>query len=145
VQNFNADFYELHQFLGGYFHQFWKESYNWHGEKPNFEAVVKFYKSSDAPESVAETTEELRHFLSLNLSEKEIHDLFVKKNGIWYVPSSRNMNYRQWLEAILGILEEENITKTSMKRRDDVSFIPIVARNGEVIIEQPLRRYNVQN
>jgi hypothetical protein len=120
MEDFDKDFYELGQFLGGYFHQFWKEALDWQGERPNFEAVVNFYKSNESSENIYKTTEELRKFISLSLGEDTIRKLFVR-NGIWYGPQYQNMNYRQWLEAILNILEERKTSSSFLKFKDIVS------------------------
>lgn len=76
MQDFRSRFYELYQFLGGYFHQFWSEVLDWRGEKPNFEAIVNFYKFSDSLEGISKTTKELEDFLALNLSEKKSRIFF---------------------------------------------------------------------
>ena len=133
MQDFKGRFYELYQFLGGYFHQFWSEVLEWKGEKPNFEAIVNLYKSSDSPEGIFKTTKELEDFLALNLSEKKISDIFLKC-GIWYGPGHQNMNYRQWLEAILEILKQEKTPKSSVRFRN-VSITPV--ENELVVQERP--------
>jgi hypothetical protein len=105
-QEFDNQFYELRQVLGGYFHQFWEEAIDWNGENPNFKALIRFYKTTNSIKGIEQTAEDLRKFLSLELDEKSIHSLFIRA-GIWYNPDHENMNYRQWLEAILCLLKEE--------------------------------------
>ena len=113
-ENFSDKFYELDQFLGCYFHQFWKEALDWQGEKPSFESVVRYYKINEPLESVSKATEMLQDFLALNLSEEEIRKLFVR-TGIWYGPSYQGMNYRQWLEPVLDILKDGKTPKSTLK------------------------------
>ena len=116
-QNFAKDFYELDQFLGCYFDQFWKESFDWKGEKPNFESVVRYYKVVNEPSgTVSKATQMLQDFLELGLSEEQIRKLFIR-TGIWYGPSYQNMSYREWLEAILTLLREEKTKGVSIVRR----------------------------
>jgi uncharacterized protein (UPF0276 family) len=119
MENFENAFHNLKQFLGGYFHQFWKEALEWQGKHPNFEDVVEFYKSNDSFENVSETAEELRKFIALNLSEENMRKLFVR-HGIWYGPQYQNMTYRQWLEAILTILEQKKVSSSFLRFKNAV-------------------------
>lgn len=100
-------FPKLRNLLGGYFHQNWKYDYNWQGNQPNFEEVVRFYKTVNPVMTVSEAANDLHKFLNLQISESDLGDFF-QGTGICYNPIARKMTYRDWLERILIILEDSS-------------------------------------
>ena len=100
------NYYFLYQFLGGYFHQDWKDDYDWKGKEPLFEDVVHHYKTEDSKEGVVETINQLTEFLNSDLSDEEIHRIVEEDFSSWYTPRSRGMNKRKFLEKVLEILKE---------------------------------------
>ena len=106
MRNYQENYPALYQFLGAYFNQDWKDFYDWQGETPNFEAVVCYYKSTDPPTTVARVIKELQIFLEQPLSDKELEGIVDREFLAEYTPRSRGLTKRQWLEAMLPILQE---------------------------------------
>jgi hypothetical protein len=106
MKSYTDQFPALYQFLGGYFNQDWKEFYDWQDETPNFEAVVRYYKSVTSPTVIAQVLQELQEFLGLPLSDEELEEIVNQEFLAWYTPRSRGLTKRQWLEAMLPILQE---------------------------------------
>lgn len=107
TQTFRERYYDLEQFFSGFFHQDWKESYDWRGEAPSFEAVVRHFKSAATPEELRRTVEQLRRFLSLPLSDQEIADTFDEIH-LAFNPRARGLTERRWLEALLRVLTDDS-------------------------------------
>jgi hypothetical protein len=112
MQDFRQRFYDLEQFLSGFFHQDWKEVYDWQGETPSFEGAVRHFKSIATPAELQRATEQLRQFLSLPLSDQEIAETFDQIH-LAYNPRARGLNERGWLEAILKILTDDSASTPS--------------------------------
>ena len=106
MRNYKENYPALYQFLGACFNQDWKDFYDWQGEMPNFEAVVRYYKSIVSPKRVVQVIKELQKFLEQPLSDKEFEEIVNHEFLAWYTPRSRGLTKRQWLEAILPILQE---------------------------------------
>lgn len=107
MQDFRRRYYDLEQFLSGFFHQDWKEVYDWQGETPSFEGVVRHFKSVAKPDELRRTAEQLRQFLSLALSDGEIAETFDQIH-LAYNARARGGTERGWLEAILKILTDDS-------------------------------------
>ncbi len=106
IITYDSRFPELGQFLGGFFHQDWKDVLDWQEQQPNFEEVVRFYKTQALPTEVVNATEQLRQFLKLPMGEQEFNEVVTYEFGGSYTPRSRGLTKRQWLEAVLKVLEE---------------------------------------
>ena len=96
---------KLYQFLGSYFHQDWKDDYDWQGETPDFEAVIHHYKMTNPRATVTQAAGELEQLLALPLDEDQLDDA-AQRLGSVYNPRARGLTGRQWLERILHILHE---------------------------------------
>lgn len=117
MKTYREKYSELYQFLGGYFHPDWKECFDWKGQSPMFELVVRHYKAEeDSSMGIAKTTAELEEFLSLPLSDRELEQIVDDEFTAWYTPRSRGMSKRQFLEKILAILKEPIETISPIKR-----------------------------
>jgi len=108
MNNYSKEFHNLDQFFSGYFHQNWKDDYDWSGKESLFENVVRHYKTEDTAEGVKKTIAELTAFLNSELTDEEIHKIVEEDFSSWYTPRSRGMNKRQFLEKVLEILKEPN-------------------------------------
>lgn len=108
-------FYELGQFLGGFFHQDWAVVFDWKGQEPNFETIVRSYSATDTARSVNKVKEELKHLLTLRLTDSQLENLICNEFGVAYNPARRGTTYRQWLERIMEILEEPSNSKNAME------------------------------
>lgn len=96
----------LEQFLSGYFYHGWQESYDWQDQAPNFEAVVYFFKFSTVPSEITQVIKELQQFLALPLSDEQLVEIVNYEFAVSYTPRSRGLTKRQWLEAMVPILQE---------------------------------------
>jgi CdiI immunity protein len=112
MDDFRQRFRALEQFLSGYFHQDWKDDYDWRGETPNTEEVARFFKSQNPPADVARTAEELRRFLSLD--DQEIRDALDRIN-LAYNPRARGLTERRWLETLLRILTDHTEPASTLR------------------------------
>ena len=99
-------FYELGQFLGGYFHQDWGVVHDWKEQEPNFEALVRSYTASDNARNVGEVVRQLKQFLALPLTDGQLKKIVSQEFYVDYNPVGRGSTLRQWLERILEILQE---------------------------------------
>jgi hypothetical protein len=113
--NNKKKFYELGQFLGGFFHQDWAVVFNWKGQEPNFEAIVRSYVATDTAQSVNKVKEELKQLLALHLTDNQLENLVSDEFGVAYSPTRRGTTFRQWLEQILEILQEPSNPKNAME------------------------------
>lgn len=109
--DYNKTFAELDQFLSGYFHQDWKDDYDWENQESLFESVVRHYKTEDTAEGIDRTTVELKAFLDLPISNEQLHKIVEEDFSSWYTPHSRGMNKRRFLEKILETLEQNDNEK----------------------------------
>lgn len=106
MKNYKERFPNLYQLLSGYFHQDWVHVFDWKGQTPSYEAVVRYYKSSNPSSVVEKDTEELEEFLSLGLDEDAIYEAIRHEWQIAFRPAYINLTYKKWLENTLGILKE---------------------------------------
>lgn len=115
MKDYSKDYHEVDQFFSGYFHQDWKDDYEWNDREPSFEDVTRHYKTEDTKEGIEKTIAELTAFLNLGLTDAEIHRIVEEDFSSWYTPRSRGMNKRQFLEKVLEILKVPN-NEQSLKR-----------------------------
>lgn len=116
TKDYSKLFPELDQFFSGYFHQDWKDDYDWGSQEHLFEQVVRHYKTEDSQAGISKTVEELTLFLELNLTDEKIHRIVEEEFSSWYTPRSRGMNKRQFLEKVLEVLKEPIETAQTLKR-----------------------------
>jgi hypothetical protein len=95
---------ELGQFFGAYFHQDW--SYEQRLVGGSFEDVVRYFQTVNPVDVVNQATRELEEFIGLDLPEDELHDIVVHDLGANVRAAGMGLTYRQWLEAVLGILKQ---------------------------------------
>lgn len=112
MDDFRQRFRALDQFLSGYFHQDWKDDYDWQGAVPNTEEVARFFKSQNPPADVARTAEELRRFLALG--DEEVRDA-LDRISLAYNPRARGLSHRQWLENLLRVLTDPDEPPSALR------------------------------
>ena len=117
MKTYEEKFPELYQYLGGLFHQDWFHVFDWKGQKPDFEGVIKYFKIRNWKYYEKQELKELKMFLELNLSDVEIENIMRKEFNLGIRPAYWNLTHKKWLERILEILEEP-IEKTKQE------FIP---------------------
>lgn len=105
MTEYQGKYYDLYQFFGGYFHQDWQELYDWKGDEPDTEKVVRNYKFETIEKNLKKIISEMESLLSLNLSEKELRNVLMQFSSCHYAPATHG-SYRNWLETILKILKE---------------------------------------
>jgi hypothetical protein len=105
VEAYKERFYELYQFLAGYFHQDWLHVYDWEDSAPGYEAIVRHFKALNAG-AVGPVAHELEELLKQKLSDDELEEVVAYDLGSAYYPLGSGQSYRQWLEAVLVILKE---------------------------------------
>jgi hypothetical protein len=103
--NYEESFPELADFLNCSFHQDGLAVLDWQGREPNDRDATQFYKTLCKPEDIAKITEELRKFLRLPLTDKEIHKA-IWSLGIFHNPTYSGVTFRAWLEEILEVFED---------------------------------------
>ena len=103
--SYRFKFPELYQFFGGYFYQGWANDYRWESAKPNFSAVVRHFKAVNPPSTATRVRIETEELLNSAYEETELGAILSELGSNFY-PSAEQINYRQWLEQILVILDE---------------------------------------
>jgi hypothetical protein len=106
MSSYKKKFPELYQYLGGLFHQDWKDVFDWKEQKPHFEGVINYFKITNSKCYENEEMKELKMFLALNLSDAEIESIMRKEFNLGIRPAYWNLTHKEWLELILKILEE---------------------------------------
>jgi CdiI immunity protein len=104
MNNYEDKFPELYQYLGGLFHQDWKDVFDWNNEKPSFEGVVRYFKVLNQECYKQDESASLKKFLLLNLSSDDVENILRKWN-IAFRPAYINLTHKEWLERVLEILE----------------------------------------
>ncbi|MDQ3747874.1 MAG: contact-dependent growth inhibition system immunity protein [Acidobacteriota bacterium] len=114
--NFEKEFYELDQLLGGYFHQSWQSAFFWGKEarEPKWEVAIRQYLFEDSEEGIRKTRKQLETLLSLNLSEDELEKIIDNATGSGYKPLH---THRAFLNRILEILKEPRPKKELLVRK----------------------------
>ena len=88
-----SDYPALENFLAAYFHQ------DWALEQPTPEAVVDYFRDSEAPEQVAATRDELARLLARDLDDAALGDV-ARELGCEYDPTRDGGSWRGWLESV---------------------------------------------
>lgn len=114
MKDYKQKYYNLYQFLGGYFHQDWRYDYDLEGGKPEIESVVRHYKSEAGENTLEKVVSEMESLLSENLSEKELDNATDELGSYHYAPATHG-TYKKFLEKILEVLKEPNNAK-ALKR-----------------------------
>ena len=124
MEDYRQKYYNLYQFLGGYFHQDWQYDYDWKGEQPDTEKVVRHYKSIAGKNTLEKVASEMKSLLSENLSETELRNVLIELNSAHRAPATHK-TYRKWLERILEILEEpmeKTKSELTLQRNPDAGW-----------------------
>lgn len=92
--------------LWAYLERGWEAEYDWRGQKPTFEAVVRHFKAVSPPAFVGRAIAETRCLLAQPLSERLLSEIVQRDFCVAYDPHVEGLTYRQWLEAVVAVLEE---------------------------------------
>ena len=87
-------FPNLTQFFSSYFHQ------DWPLEAETASDVVNNYRSSEPPESIEATSQELSKLLEMPIAEPDLETFILDELGCYYDPKSENQTVREWLESV---------------------------------------------
>ena len=106
MESYQKKYYDLYQFLGGYFHQDWSHCYEWNDQGPDWKVPVLQFKKDALPDELAIAIKELESLLAEQLTEPELEDALDELGSFVYVPALGYKAYRAWAEDILKILKE---------------------------------------
>lgn len=109
-------YYELGQFFGGYFHQHWKELYDWEGKEPTFEPIVHLCIHESSGDELRKTIEQLEQLISQRLDEQELRQVVTRTLGANIYAQGMGMTYQRWLEEVLEILKTGHVPEKLLKR-----------------------------
>ncbi|MFS8119049.1 MAG: contact-dependent growth inhibition system immunity protein [Microcoleus sp.] len=84
----------LTQFFSSYFHQ------DWPLEADTPSDVISNYLSSEPPESIEATSEELSKLLEMPIAPADLETFILDELGCYYDPTSENQTVREWLELV---------------------------------------------
>ncbi|MEG4322538.1 MULTISPECIES: contact-dependent growth inhibition system immunity protein [unclassified Microcoleus] len=87
-------FPHLTQFLSSYFHQ------DWPLEADTPSEVVNNYLSSEPPESIEATSQELSRLLEMPIAPADLETFLLDELGCYYDPQSDNQTVREWLQSV---------------------------------------------
>lgn len=85
---------QLPHLAGAYFHQ------DYDLESESADSVIDSFIRDEGEESAAELVSEIDGLLASDLSERELHDLWVVTWGASYDPHDGRLDMRAWLTAI---------------------------------------------
>lgn len=88
-----SEFPHLQNFLAAYFHQ------DWQAEHATADAVVAFYRDSEAPAQVDATRRELGHLLARDDDDATLGDA-ARALGCEYDPTRDGGRWRDWLQQV---------------------------------------------
>jgi hypothetical protein len=110
MEELTKRFAALENFLGCYFHEDWDLVTNWQGNTPNFEEVVRFFKSNNikCPERVERVINEMNELLAL--ADEDTLEKFADSSSVAVYMPAYGLTYRQWFEGLLRVLEEQGNT-----------------------------------
>ena len=92
-------FPNLTQFFSSYFHQ------DWPLEAETASDVVNNYRSSEPPESIEATSEELSKLLEMPIAPADLETFILDELGCYYDPQSENQTVKEWLESVQKTLQ----------------------------------------
>ncbi len=96
--------------LWAYLERGWETEYDWRGQEPTFEAVVRHFVAINPPEFVNRAIAEMRCLLAQPLGERLLAEIVKHDFCVAYDPLGKGLSYRQWLEVVASILEEPRET-----------------------------------
>lgn len=106
-------YYESHhnlfQMFAGYLNQDWKTIYIWNDEKPNYQSIVRKYKTENSSEEIEKTIIQLKNIMNtgkVHDEEEWLNILTYGGLGLGYYPPGLGQTYEEWLKDVLNILEE---------------------------------------
>ena len=105
MESYQKKYYDLYQFLAGYFHQDWEDCYEWQGKEPDWKVPVLQFKKDALPDELTIAIKELESLLAENLNEHDFKDAMDELGSCMYVPALGYKNDRAWAEDILKILK----------------------------------------
>lgn len=116
---YSKQFPELSSLLGGYFHQYQFDVFDWNGHLRGYEPIIRYHKSIQSEEYLKKEISEVKEFLALsqNWDEDKLFDVLLNDFRGTLSAYRFDLTYRKFLEGILEILEEP-IEKTKRE------FIP---------------------
>lgn len=104
----HSPYYALYQFLGGWFHQNWKETHNWKGRKPSFELVVQDFREITSKSNLEQVIQQLDLVIHQNLNEAELSQLVNRILGCGIYAPGLGMTYQGWLDRVRELLEADD-------------------------------------
>lgn len=114
MTDYTFKFPELYQFFGGYFYQGWSSDYRWQGAKPDFSAVVRHFKAVNPPPTISNVKNELDELLGSSFDDSQLQEILNQLGNNFY-PHAEELDYRQWLENILEVLNESPTTSRVLR------------------------------
>jgi hypothetical protein len=106
------DYRDSHENLAhlfrGYLNQSWKEIYIWEGKKPQYQPLIRKYKTEDTQEGIEKTIAQLKDIMIIGkgLDEEGWDDILGLGLSLGLRPQGFNLTDEEWLEEVLTILEE---------------------------------------
>lgn len=89
----------LEQLLRTYFNQ------DWRMEASSGRELLELFVQENPPEIIESTRQGVQELLAQRLSESELA-AELDASGLEYAPRAEGMTHHQWLEQVLGVLEE---------------------------------------
>jgi len=105
-------YYESHRSLSelfaGYLNQDWKDIYVWNGTEPNYQSIIRKYKTEDSIEGINKTTTQLKDLMNIgrNFDYDEWVEVLSYDMGLGLRPKGFGISHKEWLEEVLLILGE---------------------------------------
>lgn len=98
----------LFHLFGGYLNQSWKEIYIWEGRTPNYQTIIRKYKTEDTQEGIDKTIAQLKDIMRIGKGsdEDEWVDILTWGLSLGLRPKGFNLSHEEWLTEVLNILEE---------------------------------------
>ncbi|KTC63139.1 hypothetical protein AO262_17655 [Pseudomonas fluorescens ABAC62] len=97
-----TNFYELQQFLAGYFHQDWVDEYKCADD------VIAIFKSESSAKTTTKVIQEIRILLTLKKTEKQLQNFLFYDIGCNYYHPHEWTDGTSWLEHICLSLSGED-------------------------------------
>lgn len=106
MNEYRKQYPDIAKLFSSFFHQDWDEGFDWQGEAPNYQSVVRFYKTLASQTQLENSCNQLQRFLALPLSEAQIEEITSDDFRCTYYPPGEGLTYRQWLKDVLNTLSE---------------------------------------